>query len=391
MTKLIVCAAAVLMGSALPASAQARFQTGAFGWTPTLTLSDAGLDTNVYHEARDPKRDTVAVLTPQVEGILNTGTWRLQLSGQADFVYFRRYARERSINVRTNARLEVPLARLRPFAGIGYGDTRERQNSEIDLRARRTDRHVTVGTRLQLLSRTAVELDARMADQTYEQGEIFRGIDLAGILNRESRTGTVRMLMDLTPLTRFTVDGALTQDRFTLRPARDTDNLRVNAGFEFSPDAIVRGRATVGYHRMEARGVEAFAFKGMTAAVDVGYVLLGRTRFDVRLDRDTMYSLDAQPYYLRTAYGGEVLHNLFGPVDLIGRYTRERLDYPGIPERRLHPHLDRVSRYGGALAIRAAERFRFTLNYEFHERLSEASAEYSFERRRVYTTVTYGF
>lgn len=373
------------------AGAQARFQTGAFAWTPTITLRDAGLDTNVYDESVDPKSDTVAVLSPQFEGALELSRFTLETSAQADFVYFERYTDERSVNLQGALRIEVPLNRLRPFAGAGYADTRERQNSEIDLRARRTERDVMVGIGFALTPRGAVEISARRSDLAFREGQVFREIDLASRLNRTATAAGVRFRYALTPLTRLTVNADLARDRFDAASDQDTDNLRVQGGFEFSPDAVIRGQASVGFHRMTPRGAQALPFEGWITSVDLGYVLLGRTRFTGLFSRDTAYSLDTQPYYLRTNVGGEVLHHLVGPIDLIGRGTRETLDYPGLPERALPSYRTRLFRYGGALAIRAAERFRITLNYELAERDTESELPLAFDRRRVYTTITYGF
>jgi hypothetical protein len=389
--KFAYAAIAALAVTSTPASAQARFQTGAFAWTPTLTVRDAGTDTNVFDEPVNPKADTVATFAPQIAGKYDNGTWSLELNGGVDFVYFRRYADERSFNRRATGRFDLALSRVHPFAGAGYLNTRERQNAEIDLRARRSERDFLFGTRIETFSRTSFEVFARRADLTFEQGEVFRGEDLAQRLNRESTSAGGRALVQLTPLTTFVVESDLVRDRFVYRPTQDTDNTRVSVGFEFDPDAVIRGRARLGYRDMRPLGGEALGYEGLTASVDLSYVLLARTRFDARINRDATYSFEEQPYYVWTAYGGEVLHNVAGPLDLIGRYTRETLDYPGIPERNVAAHLDYVRRYGGGIAVRVATRLTISLNYEYAERDSGESPELSFNRRRVFTTVVYGF
>jgi hypothetical protein len=377
---------------AVPAAAQdARFHTGNFSWTPVITLRDAGLDTNVYDESSDPKRDQVMVVAPQVEGVLQFGLARLAVSGSADFVYYRQYSAERSINRRASTRLEVPLSRMSPFVALGYVDSRERQNSEIDVRARHTDRDLTAGVGFQLTSRGELELGVRAADSRFRQGDVFRGVELATRFDRDARGAAARFRYDITPLTTFVVDADAARDEYVLSPGFDTNHLRVTAGFAFSPDAVLKGRATAGYHKMEPRGALAFGYQGVTAAVEIGYVLLGRTRIDGRFNRDTTQSLEAQPYFLQTTYGAEVLHNLFGPVDVIGRGSRELMDYPGIAERQLEADTLRLNRYGAAVAIRAAERVRLTMNYEYAQRLGVTVAGRDFERTRVYSTVTYGF
>jgi hypothetical protein len=386
--------AALALFAIIPASqaaAQGRFQTGNLSWTPTITLRDAGLDTNVYDEPTDAKRDHLAVISPQVDGALELGAGSLSLAGSADFVYFRRYTEERSVNRRVSARVEVPLSRIRPFGGVAYNDTRQRQNSEIDLRARRRDREVTAGLGLSLTSRATFEVAARRFDSRFRQGEIFRGVELATRFNRDTNGASARIRYHVSPLTTFTLEADASRDHFVLSPEFDADNLRATAGFLFSPDAIIKGRALVGYHKLNPRGPRTFGYDGLTASVDIGYVLMGRTRFDARILRDTVDSLEAQPFYVQTTYGGEILHNVFGPVDVIGRASREKLDYESLPDRLIPAHTLDVNRYGGALAIRAAERVRLTLNYEFSERQGGVLPDRHYERERFYTTISYGF
>jgi hypothetical protein len=381
---------AVVLSSRVQAQ-EARFQTGNFSWTPVITLRDAGLDTNVYDEPSAPKRDHLAVLSPEVDGVLELGAASLSVEAGADFVYYQRYTDERSLNKRLATRIEVPLSRIRPFGGVTYLDTRERQNSEIDLRARRTERQFTAGLGVSLTSRASVELGARVTDARYRQGEVFRGVELATRFNRDTTGAAARIRYTLSPLTTFTLEADASRDDFVLSPEFNADNLHVRGGFQFAPDAVVMGRALVGYHKLEPRGTRAFGYDGLTTTVEIGYVLMGRTRFDVRVLRDAAASLEAQPYFVQTTYGGEILHNLFGPVDVIGRASHEWLEYPDLPEQNITAHTLDVNRYGGAVAIRPTDRVRLTFNYEFTERLGVQLPDRHYDRKRLYTTVTYGF
>lgn len=376
------------VGQAAP---EGRFRTGALSWTPTLTLRDAGTDSNVYDEATNPKRDTSAVFAPQVEGIIQLAGANVRFGGGADFVYFHQYTAERSVNTRGNVRIEQRGWRFRPFGRASFLDSRERVNSEIDVRARRADRDVGAGLGIQLTPRGMLELAGGFNQSTFRQGETFRGIDLARRLNREMVSGSLRFLYELTPLTRFLAEGSASRDRFTLSPAYDADNVRGRVGVEFAPDALFRGRATVGFHRLEPLGSLAVGFDGLTAGVDIGYVLLQRTRFDLRVSRDASYSVEAQPYFLQTVYGGQILHTLFQRVDVFGHTSAEALDYPGLPERLIPADTLNVTRYGGGIAIRPATHMRMTINYELTERKGQLRPERSYDRRRLFTTVTYGF
>jgi hypothetical protein len=368
-----------------------RFQSGALTWTPTISLRDAGVDSNVYDEPTNPRRDRSAVLSPQVDGLFRLSAAEVKFAGGADFVYFQRYTQERSVNTRGNARVEFRMMRIRPFGSVAVLDARERVNSEIDVRARRAERDVTAGVGLGLTPRGTLEVRGSFATATFREGEIFRGVDLAQRLNRETTTGSVRLGYEVTPLTKFFVEGSTSRDRFTLAPGYDSKNLTANAGFEFAPDALLQGRATVGFHKLEPLGPLGFGFDGLTAGVDIGYVLVQRTRFDIRIARDTSYSFEAQPYFLRTAYGGEISHTLFNPIDLFVRGAWETLEYPGIVEQELPADTLEVTRFGGGVVIRPGRRINMSINYEISERTADTLPDRRYDRQRLYTNVTYGF
>ena len=240
-----------------------------------------------------------------------------------------------------------------------------------------------------MTGRGVVEVSAHVSDARYDRGEQFRDVNLAERLSHESRGATGTLRYALTPLTQVVMDAGYIEDRFVFRPAQNTENLRANVGFEFAPDAVIRGRAALGFRRITAAGAEGLDADGVTAAVDLSYVLLGRTRFGGRITRDRTYSIEA-PHFLQTTYGFDVLHELFGPFDLTALTSRERLDYPTELDRGLSGHVDFVWRYGGGLGIRGGDRFRIGFNFELTERNS-AIPERDFDRRRAFTTVSYGF
>src|SRR3989442_9042898 len=134
----LIATGALLVALVAEADAQDRFQTGPVAWTPVITLREAGVDTNMFDEPSNPKRDTTAVVSPQVTATITLATMRLTTAGAADFVYFERYTSERGINGRGTARLDVPWSRLRPFVEAGYLSSRDRQGPEIDAPARRS-------------------------------------------------------------------------------------------------------------------------------------------------------------------------------------------------------------------------------------------------------------
>lgn len=387
--RVLIATGALLVALVAEADAQDRFQTGPVTWTPVITLREAGVDTNMFDEPSNPKRDTTAVVSPQVTATVTLATMRLTTAGAADFVYFERYTSERGVNGRGTARLDVPLSRFRPFVEAGYLSSRDRQNPEIDTRARRLQRDVSAGLGVQVTGRGLVEVSAHVSDARFARDERFRDVNLAERLNHESRGATATLRYVLTPLTQAVIDAGYLEDRFLLRPAQNTENLRTNIGFEFAPDAIIRGRAVVGFRRITATGTEGLDTEGVTAAVDLTYVLLGRTRFGGRIARDRTYSIET-PHFLQTTYGLDVLHELFGPFDLTVLTARDRLDYPARLDQGSSGHVDFVWRYGGGFGIRGGDRFRIGFNFELTRRDS-AIPDRDFDRRRLFTTVSYGF
>jgi hypothetical protein len=388
---LVALFGAMLIPGVAAAQSDGRFQSGVVSWTPTLTLRDAGVDTNLYGEAENPHRDTVAVLSPQVSGVVKLAAADLRFEGLAEFVYYQRYTSERSVNRGASLRADFRGTRLRPFVRGSFLDTRERTNSEIDIRARRASRDAAAGLGVRVTPRGTLEVEGAVSQHTFSQDAVFRGVLLADHLNRRVSAGHLRFRYEVTPLTQFIVESTASRDRFMRTPAYDTDNYSVHTGFRFDPTAILSGRATVGFHRLEPVGSLAFGYEGITAAVELRYVLLQHTRFDVRVGRDTDYSVEAQPYFVQSMYGAEVRHNLAGPIDVIGRASRERLDYPGIPERFIPADAMRVHRYGGGVAYQPGPHLQLTVNYEVTNRDSDLLAERRYERRRAYTTLTYGF
>ena len=89
-------------------------------------------------------------------------------------------------------------------------------------------------------------------------------------------------------------------------------------------------------------------------------------------------------------YGLDVLHELFGPFDLTVLTARDRLDYPARLDQGSSGHVDFVWRYGGGFGIRGGDRFRIGFNVELTRRDS-AIPDRDFDRRRLFTTVSYGF
>jgi hypothetical protein len=391
--------AQLVFASAAMAQAQtdtnpSRFVLGPLGWTPTLTLRDAGVDSNVFNtpSTETPKQDVTGSLTPSVDSVLTLGVMQLATQGRADFVYFERYTNERAINGRVAGRMQFPTTRVHPILTGSWERAKERTSNEIDIRAPRTEMGYSVGLGAQITPGSSLTVTGGLSDLRYDEGTKFQGADLAARLNRQTKTANATFRGTLTPLTKFVVmlDGA--RDEFTAAASHNSDNLRGFTGLEFAPDAIIRGHAGIGYHKMLPRGSDlSLNFSGWTSQADLSYTLLGRTRFTGRTSHDTSYSgLENRPYYVSTIGGLEVTHNLVGPIDLELRGNREKLDYTatstGLPARR-----EFADTLGGGLIIRMSMQTRIGFHYDDLQRRSSDGPQSEYSRRHMYTSVTYGF
>jgi len=395
---IVVLTSVATLATSSPAGAQsangARFITGPLTWSPKFQLREAGVDSNVFNSPNDPKQDTSASGLAQVDSVLTLGILQAATLGNVEYLYFDKYASERGFNRRITSHLEFPVSRFSPDVTVQWAHVKERAGNEIDTRAPRTDFGYAAGIQTRLTSRTDISATAGRQKSTYERGFTFRDIELARQLDRETLLATVTARVTLTPFTVLSTAVSYGQDDFPFRPAAATDNVRVNISFQFSPDAIVSGIASVGYHSMEPhhKGVDSSVagdFAGVTSAVDLGYNLLGVTRFNGRFSRDSNYSIStSQPFYVSTLGSLTVLQQLFGPVDLDLRASRERLAYAATE---LAPaRTDFADLYGGGLSIRVAPQATVALIYDDTVRRSSGGQLFGYERRRIYTTVTYG-
>jgi hypothetical protein len=394
----IVLLAALAMPSAARAQEppkEGRFITGPLAWTPTFELRDAGIDSNVFNTPSDAKEDVTATARSQVDSVLKLGLLRATTVGSLAYNYFEQYTSQRGLNRRVATELEMPATRFSPNVSASWARIKDRSGNEIDIRTPRTDLAYSGGLQARLTSKFSVIATAGQQKTTYDTGFTFHDTEIARQLNRESTMATVTARVVLTPLTTLSIDATAAHDNFPFRPAAATDNGRIDARLEFAPDAVIRGAASVGYHSMQpyyrhtSRSTAA-AFSGITSSIDLGYTLLGVTRFVAHFSRDANYSLYMnQPYYLSTSGGLQILQRLFGPIDLDVRGSVESLDYP--PTETESAYLDTAETLAGGLSIRVSRQAVLALLYDNSERRSARGRDFGYQRRRIYTTITYGF
>src|SRR5205823_2306633 len=65
-----------------------RMRIGPLYVNPTLALTNAGIDTNVFNEASDPKRDYTVTITPATDLWVRAGPTWFQTNIREDLVWF---------------------------------------------------------------------------------------------------------------------------------------------------------------------------------------------------------------------------------------------------------------------------------------------------------------
>jgi len=121
--------------------ANARLHVGPLALTPTLSLTNLGVDDNVFDrpDAEHPNSDFTMTVTPATDLWLRMGPTWIVGNVKEDLVYFDQFASERSANTSAKAGWVAPLNHLRLQVDGQYLNTRERPGFEIDARARRLE------------------------------------------------------------------------------------------------------------------------------------------------------------------------------------------------------------------------------------------------------------
>jgi len=390
-----VFVAAPALAQQVPADdpfAEARVRVGALALDPRIVVSNIGVDTNVFNTTDNRQRDFTLGVKPGADLFLRTGRGLVTVSGNVEYVYFNRFATERSINSDVRGQYEFRFNRFRPYASVSWLDTKERPGFEIDARARRYETGYRAGADLRIASKSTIRLEFRRLDFKFDGDAVFNGTALNQQLNRTGQTVELNWRQRLTALTTWITRASRETERFEFEQARNGDSLRAESGFELGRFALIRGSAFAGVRWLRpAAGGVIPEFTGVTADVDVSYTAPTQTRLGAAVQRDVRYSYDLRtPYYVETGWTATVTQRLRGRLDAQLSGGRDRLAYQMVASSTEQRPREFVGRFGGGIgyALNDFARISFDVN-SFHRSSEAPGREYGAVRAGVNFSYVY--
>jgi len=405
-TSFVAAAAAALILFSYPAPAAAqsvdepdpakvRIRLGPLWVNPTVSVTNIGVDSNVFNEPDEqhPKRDFTFTLAPATDLWLRVGgTWVVGKVTEG-LVWYQKYSSERNASTAYSIGWRVPLSRMGFKVDASRRTARDRPGFEIDARSERNETGLDGLVELRMLSKTFIGVTGQRQSVDFDKAALFLNSNLQFELNHVTTGAALQLRQQLTPLTSIAVSAGRSEDRFAFSPLRDSTSTNVNGNVTFDKFALIRGTASFGFTDFRPDLQSLQSYRGPTASANLAYTLLDATRFTFDLGRDVQYSYDiAQAYYVQTRVGGSVQQQIFGPVDVIARGSFATLSYTDrqsagvtVPGR-----VDDVSSYGGGVGYHLGRDVRLGFNIDHTNRTSD-DASHRYSDLIFGASVTYGF
>lgn len=390
----LVCAATRAQAQSPDPVATARLHFGAVALTPSVSLINVGMDSNVFNATNDasPKRDFTATLQPKVNLWMHIGPSIASGTVEQDLVYYKTYASERTVNGSYRAGWLIPLNRLKLDGAMTYLKTRDRPGFEIDARSLRYELGYNGSVEFRAYPKTSFTATASHMNVDFHRDAVFLGASLHDELNRGETRGGASVRYALTPLTSVTLGVERRADRFQHSPLRDSDSTETRIGVQFDPFGILKGSAMFGVRSFRPREAGVAGFTGVTGTADLSYVGFAITKISVQAQRDVQYSFAVdQPYYVLTGATLSLWRQLYGQIDGVGRAGRQQLAYRDRVGAVLEVsnRTDYVNSFGGGLSYRLGRDVRLSVNIDWVRRSSSAQG-HSYNDVKIGTALTYG-
>lgn len=396
----IATLAVLLVCTTVSASAQSRderpagsFTLGRVSFTPAASLSHLGVDTNVFSSDTDRKSDFTFTLQPRLDALLRFGRLRVRAGGGADYVYFRKYADERSLRPVGHGEIELGIAQ-RSSAYLRQ-DTifmRDAVNGEIDRRVSSRQTQSKAGVSLGVTRRLRVNGAVSDDRLRFDRGEIFHGVPLDRTLNRETRGVDGSVEYAATSVTSALFSTRVWQDIFANMSSRNQTASEYVAGVAFKPRALFAGHASAGVRVSSAANGITPTYTGAVASVDLQYTLHDATQFVFSFEHSSDFSFDAAyPYYRLNRYAGIVRRRLFGPTEAAAGAELQRRTYEPLTSSTASSGGDASTvRYQALFDVRVMRRARVGVEANYYVQLEGRHVPAEYAGLRLGVTASYG-
>ena len=382
-------------GDAGPDPANVRVRIGPLMMNPTITVSNIGIDHNVFNDPPDksPKQDFTVTVTPLSDFWIHLGPTWVTASLNESINWFQKYATERTTNGTYKLGWHAPLSRMAFKIDGSYIDARERPGFEIDTRAARQETLFSGALDFNALSKSSIGVSGSRQQTRFAEAARYLDTSLRTSLNRIDTSYGVNFRHQLTPLTAMNLNVTRSLARFEFSPDRDTNSTSANLSMTFAPAALLRGGVSIGYDDFRPVDVSLPGYQGMIGSADLTYVLLGSTRFAIIGGRAVQYSYDVnQPYYIQSRIAGSIAQQIFGPFDVQVRGDLAYLDYrnrAGV-DVQVPARTDRVVTYGIGIGLHLGRDLRLSFNVDQNNRDTSVRG-HQYEKFLIGTALTYGF
>jgi hypothetical protein len=339
-----------LLLAAPPASAQtwkgldlerrmrdAAWHFGPFLIQPSLVISNAGVDSNLYYDSADPVKDLTITAGPAATFYVPIHKKKFVLSayGSPQYVWYSETEQERTWNYYFNGAAQVNLRNAFFSFDAVYSDARERWNTEIDFRPRRKEMGYGSSALLKMAAKTSVLLGYRTVDYDYESVD-YEGSDLNEELSHQESFANFSTYYQSALTRRLFLDFEYGRYEFvyeTQADLKDAESGAVFGGVEFSElGRRVRGRLRLGYKKFDVWNADLPDYQG----------LVGDTQLSVRLARmftirgsyvrDVRFSLYYDyPYFIETMPGVGASVYFLSFIRLDYDFMHGQNSYPELP------------------------------------------------------------
>ena len=350
---------------------EAQLRTGPLGLSSRVSWQTMYED-NVFRTAANPVEDIVSTFGGMASARGRMRRVGVTANGTADWVHYATLTRERGANVATNLRLDFLLNRFVPYAGASYQNSRQRQNSEIDVRPRITQSILLAGSLVRIGGKSALDFSAKHGIEAYDDSASIEGINLGEALDRTTDQLMLSFIQTVTPLTRLIVATEMRRDEFGETSYRSADYIRFSGGFE--SQGWLRGHARLGVQVVTPHNPAISEVRGIFASVGTNATI--RDRLQIGLDAERDVSPSFRPgiaYYQSQKFGTSVSYAIRRSVRLLAVADRQFSDYRtgmSIPNESYPLGVDVHSRYGGGLGFHVGDSIAIDLSGTYSERES---------------------